>query len=227
MFIKANKSIDAVKPDTGGASYIAKSGIYPVTLKIVSVDAASDSDRVALNFNVEDEHGNETTFYGLGLYNKDGSENFGMKVFNQLLVISGLDGVDEPEEQVHKLGKEGKETTLQVLTEFEDFECMIRVQEEYSKWNGDIKKRMNIRSFYRADGASAEECVLEENGEAVEIGTQLEKDKPYAENVTYRDNLDAEQVQAWRDSKKDNKDSGSAPKAKATSKAKALFKKAK
>ncbi len=181
--------------ETSGGSYLSKSGIYDVTLKIVSVDV-SPGGATALNFNVE-YNDNPTTIYGLYIKDKTDKPMFAMKTFNNLCVVAGLDAVGDPEEQTHALGKDGKEVTLAVLDEFSDFDCKIRVQEEYSRYNGEIKKRLVIKNFYRADGASASEIV---NG--TEVGVQLKKDEAYASNVTYKDDLTADDVQAWKDAKR-------------------------
>lgn len=213
-FFTANKSAEAVT-ETSGSSYVSKSGIYPVTLKVVSVDK-NDKGARSINFNV-DYNGNRTTLYGLKLDNNDGTPNFAAKIFNNLCIIADLDTIGEPEMQTHKLGKDNKEVNLAVLTEFEDIQVLIRVQEEYSKWDDKINKRMVIKAFYREDGASAEEIV-----KGTAIGTQLEKDKKYAENVTYRDELTPEEVQAWKDSFK--KESDNQPKAQETKASGPLFK---
>lgn len=210
-FMKASIKPEDLQEGPSGSKYISKSGIYDVTLKITSVDV-NDSGARSLNFNTEDEDGNETTFYGLKLENNDGSKNFEADVFNRLIIVANLEEVNDPEEQEHLLGKDKKPTTLAVLTDFDDLQCKIRVQEEYSKvpmgrgykTEGQIKKKMVIKNFYRADGASASEIVAEATGDdSIKIGTQIEKDAPYAENITYRD-CTPEEVAAWKESKKTN-----------------------
>lgn len=215
-FFKPVFTAEAVKEDTGnGASYINKSGIYDVTLKIVSVETNEHNAR-SLNFNIEHE-GQSTTLYGLKLDNNDGTNNYQAALFNKLCVVCGVDIVGEPEIQTHNLGKDNKPTDLSVLTEFTDLDVKIRVQEEYSKYNDEIRKRMVIKNFYRADGASASEVI---NG--TEIGVQLSKDQAYASNVTYKDGLTEEDIKAWKESFKDGKANAkpSAPVAKANTAAK-------
>lgn len=191
---------DATSINDGG-SYISKSGIYDVTLKVVSVKVNEHNAR-SLDFNV-DYNGSTQVFYGLKLDNNDGSENFEAKIFNKLCVIAGLDTVSDPEVQEHKLGKDQTPTDLAVLTDFTDLPVKIRVQFEYSIWNGKIQEKRLIKAFYREDGASASEIINK-----TEIGVQLAKDMKYAENVTYKDGLTAEAVAEW----KANKAKGSSPK---------------
>lgn len=197
-FFKPVATAEAVKEQTGG-SYINDSGIYDVTLKIVSVKVNEHNAR-SLNFNV-DYNGTPTTFYGLKLDNNDGTPNFQQSIFNKLCIIAGLDAVSDPEIQEHRLGKDGTLTELAVLPDFTDLPVKVRVQKEYRKYNDKISRSFVIRNFYREDGASASEII---NG--TEIGAQLKKDEPYASNVTYRD-CTPEEVAAWEAAQK----AGSAP----------------
>lgn len=192
-FFKINKEVAANQESTGG-DYLSKSGIYPITLKFVSVDINNHNAR-SLNFNI-DYKGNPTTLYGLKLDNNDGSENYQASVFNRLCNVLEIDAVSNPEIEEHAVGKDSTPKEFSVLPDFTDKEVAIRVQEEYSKYNGEIKKRLVIKNFYRySDGASAAEII---NGDASKFGQQLAKDKPYAENVTYRDGLTEADIKAWK-----------------------------
>lgn len=212
-FLKRKVTQESIT-ETQGSSYIAKSGIYDVALSFVSVDQ-NDHGAHALNFNVKEENGNETTFYGLKLENNDGTPNYQAEIFDRLCVIAGLvddEGnitVNDPEEQVHKLGKDKVDTKLAVLDDFTDLEVKIRVQEEYSKYNDKIRKRMVIKGFYRAgDGAAAIEIANGEN-----FGEQIKKDEKYATNVTYKDGLTPDDIEAWREAAKKGSDAPKAPQA--------------
>jgi hypothetical protein len=194
---------DAQSVADGGA-YISESGIYPVTLKAVSVKVNEKNAR-SIDFNV-DYQGSSQVFYGLKLDNNDGSENFEAKVFNKLVVCAGLDGVSQPEIQTHNLGKDKKPTDLSVLTDFDDLPVKMRIQYEYNKFEGKIREHRKIKAFYREDGASASEIIALANGQAAVIGTRLAKDeKKYASNVTYKDGLTAEDVAAWKEAEKANR----------------------
>lgn len=184
-----------------GGSYITTSGIYDVILKTVSVKVNKYNAR-SIDFNVEYQ-GSSQVFYGLKLDNNDGSENFERKVFNKLVIVCGLDSVSDPEIQEHKLGKDQTPTDLAVLTDFTDIPVKMRVQFEYSVYEGEIKEKKLIRSFYRAsDGATAAEILAKKD-----YGQQLAKDMEYASNVVYKDGLTAEKVAAWKEGKKSNKPS--------------------
>lgn len=192
-FFKVKTDIASNKESTGG-DYLSKSGIYPITIKFVSVDIGESRDR-SLNFNI-DYKGNPTTLYGLRLYNKDGSENFQAAVFNRLCNILQVDSITAPEVQEHTVGKDNTLTEFSVLPDFSDQEVAIRVQEEYNKYNGQIRKRLVIKNFYRlSDGASASEIISDSN-----FGEQFKKDQAYASNITYKDCTEDE-VKAWQASK--------------------------
>ncbi len=190
-FYKSDKSADAVKEDVGGGKYISKSGIYDIEI-IAPFVVAGSGEVTGVDFFIE-YNGQKQPLYGnLKLTNKDGTENFGAKIFNKLMIIADLDEVNEPIEAELPMGKKGAAKDAAVLEDLCDLTVKARVQMEYSIYNGDIKEKTVIKAFYREDGASAEEIVNEE-----EIGTQLEKDGPYAENVTYKDGLDAEIIAKW------------------------------
>ncbi len=190
-FIKINRDEAVVKESKGGGSYLSKSGIYPVTIKFASVSINEHNAR-SIDFNV-DYNGSSSTLYGLKLDNNDGSENYMYPIFNNLAIIAGLDDINEPEEQEHAVGKDNEIKSFMVLDDFTGLEVLVRVQQEYSKYNNEIKSRLTIKGFYRADDkANAFEIIKGEG-----FGTQHGKDLAYAEKITYKDGLTAEEVAAW------------------------------
>ena len=190
-FIKINRDEAVVKESKGGGSYLSKSGIYPVTIKFASVSINEHNAR-SIDFNV-DYNGSSSTLYGLKLDNNDGSENYMYPIFNNLAIIAGLDDINEPEEQEHAVGKDNEIKSFMVLDDFTGLEVLVRVQQEYSKYNNEIKSRLTIKGFYRADDkANAFEIIKGEG-----FGTQYGKDLAYAEKITYKDGLTAEEVAAW------------------------------
>ncbi len=191
-FFKSKRDKESIKEDVGGGKYIGKSNIYDINI-IAPFVVTGSGEVMGVDFFIE-YNGQKQPLYGnLKLTNKDGSENFGAKIFNKLMIIAGLDEVADPIEAELPMGKKGAMKDAAILEDLCDLEVKVRVQMEYSIYNGNIKENTVIKSFYRAeDGASAEEIVNE-----ADYGTQLEKDMPYAENVTYKDGLDAEQIATW------------------------------
>ena len=186
-----------------GGDYINKSGIYDVTIKFASVQKSANGS-MSVDFNVEYK-GSNTTLYGLRLTNNDGSPNFQANLFNELLVILGIDSVEEPTMEDHVVGKDQQVKSFAVLTELSDQDIKVRVQYSYSLYQGRIIERRDIKNFYRvSDGAVASEI---EKGEG--FGTQLSKDIPYAENITYKDGLTPADVEAFKKGEKPSTSSNS------------------
>lgn len=223
--LKLTLTPDAIS-ETSGGSYIAKSGLYPVTIDFVSI-ATSKNGAKSLNFNIT-HNGNAQTLYSQTIVNTNGTENeIGQKFLTKLAVIAGVDLEDglNTEEEDHPAGKEGKIQTFEVITDFSGIDVIMHLQEEYSRYNGEIRKRMVIKSIFRADKATAEEIFSADKATAEEIVNDsyigkryAETEAKYADKVTYLDDLTEEDVIAWRESKK----SGSTAKpaaAKTTSKA--------
>lgn len=181
---------EAAKASTGG-NYISQSGVYDVTIKAITVDM-NDSGARTLGFFVE-HNGQDQMLYGaLRLDNNDGSPSFQAAAFNKLCVIVDLDTVSDPEEASLPIGKEGAEKDVAVLPDFQDLDVKMWIQFEYNVYNGEIKEKKLVKSFYRADGASSDEIIND-----TEIGVRFEKDSKYHGNTSYKDGLTEESVQAW------------------------------
>lgn len=201
MKFRVSTSTEAVQETGTGSSYIAKSGIYDVTIKFASIDT-SKSGAESVNFNL-DYNGNSQTIYGPFVTNSNGEVNeIGAKIINKLAIIAGMtDGDDfEIEEETHNVGKDNKPTDFAVITNFTDLPIKIRLQEEYSinPNTKEITKRMVIKNFFSESGASAEEIV---NGTEAGVRLALEQEK-YASHITYKDGLTESDIEAWRESKK-------------------------
>lgn len=172
--------------------FITTSGIYPVKINFVSLNINENGAR-SLDFNVEYKN-TPHIFYGLKLDNNNGSENFERAIFNRLCIIAGLTQVSEPVDQSHAVGKDREIKNFKVLDDFTDLEVYIRIQQQYSLFNGQIKQKKLIRNFYRKDDkASAHEILTNEPA-----GVQFDKDMKYASNISYKDGLTEEMVTAYK-----------------------------
>ncbi len=218
---KINTSKEMLSQSTGGGNFIGTSGVYDVTLNFVSIGTSDKSKAEQFVFNV-DYNGNSQTFYGPYYQKADGSPNdSGIKLYTQLGVIAGLTDGDQFNfsEESHKVGREQKEETFTVVDELSELPVKIQITAEYSKYQGEIKERMNIRAFFREDGASADEIVNDG-----EVGKRLaEVTEKYADNITYKDGLTAEDVAEWKAAKSANKGSGPTPKVAPKAKTSNLF----
>ncbi|WAK44657.1 hypothetical protein vBAmePPT11V19_00031 [Alteromonas phage vB_AmeP_PT11-V19] len=199
-FFKASKSKEDLKQG-GSTGYINNSGCYPLKVLAAFVSLGNEQTQT-VDLYVDHEKQKQVLYGNMRIKNKDGSTNkIGAKVFNQLIIVAGLEEVAEPVEAELPIGKEGALKDVALLEDFEDLEVYAQIQMEYSVYNSNITEKKVIRGFYRMeDKASAEEIV---NGEG--FGTQFEKDEKYFSNVTYKDGLDAEAVAQWI---KDNRPKG-------------------
>lgn len=219
MKLKVSTSKEAIS-ETSGGNYISKSGVYDATIKFASLDVSKNGAE-SINFNL-DYNGNEQTIYGPYITDKEGNTlDIGAKLINKLAVIIGMEEGDtyEVEEETHAVGKDKKPQEFSVITNFSDQPIKVHLQEEYSiskggANDGQIRKSMVIKNFFREDGASAEEIV---NGTEVgkRLASTLEK---YASNVTYKDDLTPEMVEEWKKAKASEGSKPATPAPKATPK---------
>lgn len=191
-FFKAKKSAEDLA-QSSGSNYLNASGCYPVNIVAPFV---SVGQKGSTSVDLYLEHaGQAQVIYGnMRVTNNDGTENvIGAKVFNQLMIIADVEEVGEPVDAELPIGKKGAGTDVGVLEDLADIDVILRMQMEYSAWNGNIQEKKVIKGFFRAeDMASAEEIVNE-----TEPGVQYAKEGKYFEHVTYKDGLDAETIEAW------------------------------
>ena len=97
------------------------------------------------------------------LTNNDGSPNLGQKLFTKLCVVAGAaDGgeINDPVSRMIPMGKGGEEVECMVLEDFDNVPVTIRLQMEYSMYEGKIQETKSIRNFFRyEDKATASEIV--------------------------------------------------------------------
>lgn len=184
--IKTDK--ESIK-ETGGSSFIGKSGIYDVTINFASLEESPDDKKESIKFNLNvDYKGNTQPLYGSYLRNNDGSDNvIGQTLFNKLLIISGLRDGDDPdfETETHKVGKDQKDQDFTVVTNLTDLEIKVQVKEIFTIYNGEVRRDLEIYKFFSADGATAEEIIAVEDGEKVELGAQLAKIEAHEATTKY------------------------------------------
>lgn len=218
MKLTVSKKAEALK-DSGDGGFINKSGVYDVTINYVQV-AETKNNALQLNFNVTHK-GAEQTIFGPYLTSKKGEINeITQNLINKLCIIAGFEDGQEIETEAAEfpVGKNKVMTEMDIIPELSGLDVKMRIQMEYSKWDGKIQERKAIKAFYREDGATAAEAEAGEN-----IGKRLALDvEKYASNVTYKDGLTEEDVAEWiKDRSKggsDNKSSASSATPKTTAK---------
>lgn len=190
-FATVSKKAEDVKQ--GGSNHITGSGCYPVAI-LAPLVSVSENGSTTVDLYIDHEGQKQVIYGNLRVTNNDGSPNkIGSKIFNQLLIIAGLDSVADPVEHELPIGKKEAMKTAAVLEDLCDIDVMLRVQMEYTDYKGSIQEKKVIKSFFRAgDNAAAEEIVNE-----TEPGAVFEKEQKYVDNVTYKDGITPEEVQAW------------------------------
>ena len=203
-FFKVDATEENVKDYTGdGGAYINSSGMYEVILKAVIVDK-TDKGSEFINLWVEHQGKEQPIYQAMRLTNNDGSPNLGVKTFNKLCIVDGAangQDITDPVTRSVPMGKGGEEIECMVLEEFDDTPMVIRLQMEYSMYEGKVQQSKIIRNFFRfEDHATASEIV--NNADA---GKQFEAEQAYADKVSYKDGLTEEDVAEWLKNQKSGK----------------------
>lgn len=196
-------------PDSSG--YIFTSGVYPVKILWVEIQKARNSNAKSFAIRYE-ANGVESTLFGPFIENKDGKRNeIG---FSKLLELQCVVGVNELNTVEKTVTEKSGTRTATCIKELSGKEVIIQTILEYSKYNGDIVRRMKVVGFYRAsDKASMVEIV---NGK--DIGSRYEfvtsGDKPKCKETRYLDGVTAEEAQAFEDRRKAEREGASATESK-------------
>ena len=221
-FFKVSHNEESIK-DRQGFNSISESGMYEVNIKHLLYNKSPNGSET-LDINFDYNGSNQTIWQAIRLTNNDGSPNLENNNFNKLCIVAGAsEGVEisDPETVELNLTKEGAKQYAELM-DLRDTEVIMRVQLEYSMYNGKIKMKKNIRNFFRVqDHATAAEIV---NG--TEVGKQYEEELKFADKVTYKDGLTPEDVEQWKKDKAAGKDKETVEKEEVKGFKKASFKKA-
>ena len=177
-----------------GASgtWIKDTGIYEIVILYLSVEQGNEQAiRLNLNYKLV-ENDTTGTLYGLSIRNRDGKPNFQAEIFNNLCIIADIkDSVKEPVRQVVDLPRMGSKE-LNVLEQFSNLKVKVRVQAEYSRYEGEIRENMRICNFFRAhDNKSAREIAT--GKDLGDYANESRIREPY-----YRDSVSKEEVERWK-----------------------------
>lgn len=190
-FAKSSRKAEDVKQS--GGNYINASGIYAVNI-IAPIVSVSNNGSTTVDMFLENSGQKQVIYGNLRITNNDESPNkIGAKVFNQLMIIADVEDVANPIDAELPIGKKEALKDCAVLEDLADIDILMRVQMEYGAHNGNITEKKVIKGFYRAeDKATAEEIV-----NASEAGKGYENDQKYVNNITFKDDVTSEQVDAW------------------------------
>lgn len=200
-FLKVKKE---VVEKAGGSTGIFTSGLYPVTIKAVTVDVNEKGARtVGLFVNYE---GNDQMLYGalpLDLYDNSKTLDNNVETLMRLAVIAGEEELADTITTELPIGKGKAMKEVDVIENIEDIECQIWIKQEYNLGNnGKMYESRILKNIFTVDGASADEITNES-----EVGVKLEKQRVYFDGIKYK-NTDADQVQAWIDADRPDTVSG-------------------
>lgn len=203
-FYTASKKQEDVKQ--GGSNHITGSGVYPVTI-LAPVVSVSKGGSTSVDIYCEHQGQKQICYGNLRITNNDGSPNkIGAKIFNQLVIIAGLDSVSEPVDAELPIGKKEALKECSVLEDLADLDVHMRIQMEYSLYNGSIQEKKVIKAFFRgSDQATAEEIVNEETA-----GPGYERELKYVNNITFKDGLDEATISKWISDKRPSGSGGDA-----------------
>ena len=192
-FYTASKKKEDVQQ--GGSNHITGSGFFPITI-LAPVVSVSKGGSASVDLYVDHQGQKQIVYGNLRITNNDGSPNkIGSKIFNQLVIIAGLDDVADPVETELPIGKKGAMKPCDVLEDLADLDVVMRIQMEYSIYNGNIQEKKIMKAFFRAaDNATAEEIVNEVEADNL---TGYAREAKYQDNVTYKDGLDEAAITAW------------------------------
>ena len=195
-FRKVNLSEENIKDFVGGdGKYLTQSGIYEVILKAVIVEQSPKGSEF-LNLWIEHAGQTQPIYQAIRLTNNDGTPNLGEKLFFKMASVCGaINGADisDPTPRNVPIGAEGAEVECMVLEDFTDTPVHIRIQMEYSLYEGKIQQNKIVRNFFRfEDKATAQEIA---NG--TDAGKQYEKELELGGKVSYKNGLTEEDVKAW------------------------------
>lgn len=221
--LKVNRSAEAVKDGGTGSAYMNKTGVYSATIRFASIDVSKNGAK-SVNFAL-DYNGHPETIYGPYITDKAGNPlEIGLSlVRDKLGVIAGVNGSLTIEEETHNVGKDNKPQEFAVISDFTDLPVKLRIQMEYSLYDGEIRSKKVIKNFFREDGASAEEILAAEAGDKVEFGKRLAYETEKFTSDSYKDGLTPEDIAKWLEGKRTNKPTSAAPKVNTASASNKLF----
>lgn len=198
-FFKVSTAEDQIKDSAGSSNFINKSGIYDVLVKAVIVDTTPNGS-MSLNLWIEYNEQPQMLYGAIRMTNNDGTPNFQAVLLNKLAVCSGLKDGTEIEEPIPvdlPVGKGGENKECMVLQEIQDAPVAIRIQMEYSMYEGKVMEKKIVKNFYRVpDHKTAMEIV--NNGES----KQYDKDMEIADKNNLKDGLTEDDVTEYKKNRK-------------------------
>lgn len=197
-FFKISTSEENVRDYNGnGGNFLNKSGMYEIIIKNVIADVSPNGSQ-RINLFIEYNGQDQMIFNAMTLTKNDGTPaSVGTAMFNKMAIVLGADEnteIEDPVQMELPIGKGGEMKMCSVLEQFNDSPIIIRLQMQYSLYDGKIQERKVIRNFFRVtDKATASEIVNNVDTK----GSQYHTEEEYADKTDYQDNLTEEDIANW------------------------------
>ena len=214
-FFTVKHDAEAIADRQGSGEFLdSMSGVFDVIVKHVVV-SQSEKGAISIDLIVDYNGTSQTIYRAFSITNSNEKGNsvneIGQRDFNKFLVVMGLDAgkvLNDPIAIELPIGKKGTTKTCMVLEELSnDTPITINLKQEYSMYNGDIRKRSSLKGVYRtSDHATAAEIVNQ-----VEPGKQFERDSKFFGKNIYKDGITEEAAKAWEEAKKNSTSTSSTP----------------
>ena len=162
----ADKKVNETRDGFG-----SKSGFYLTLIEYIAV-LTNDKGSKTLNFKLSNQDRSQSIVAYLRMTNNDGKPSFQAPLLDKLMTILEIDELTTNKEDV-KLYATLNE--YDVIQEIKEKVVCIQLEREWSKYNGKLYSKNNIRNFFRAkDYATAKEIL-----EAKDFGKYFNSVKDY------------------------------------------------
>lgn len=195
--------------NTGEASFINESGVYPFKISYVRIQTFSTGSKGFTIVGSLEGQKDETVIYGQVFQKADGTVNAGgFDALTSLQTIFGLNDLTETTKKVKNF-KDGSEMEIDIFKEFENKKCFIRVVKEFSKYNDKINRRINFVDAFRVDDKANSIEIINKKDFGKKYKWYLDNEEK-TKAVSYKDGLTKAEVDAYYKSLKAEKDNETA-----------------
>lgn len=166
------------------------SGFFCCRIDFIAI-TKNDKGSQTLNFKLYNVHTSASAIAYLRMTNNDGKPSFQAPLLDKLMTILELNELSTNKEDVTLYFTE---ETYDVISEIKQRSVCIQLEKEWSKYNGKLYSRYNIRNFFRMnDYATANEIIDQKD-----FGKYFNsiKDSEYFTKVKYS-NTDEKEVQYY------------------------------
>lgn len=163
MFFQVDES--NVKDNGGSGNIINESGLFPITIERLEFSKKGNNQLDCLDIYYILENGGSGYLFGIWLKKKDGTDNeIGTSLLNNLLYLLGIKALKEPTKEKVTL-KDGSTKDVLTFKEVKGKKVYVQIQEEFSKYNGQLRQNLSIRGFFKYDNKASPGELIANNEE--------------------------------------------------------------